>query len=96
VFKRKSKLRSLVPGLGYFYVRQIFLGCVNVMVEFILIGFLISFYLKLSHNLETAILSIALFGGLYIFQKIAVMVHANHLIDEYIPDIPVVRPLSSL
>jgi len=95
-FKRKSKLRSLVPGLGYFYVRQIFLGSVNIIVELILIGLLISFYLKLSQNLQTAILSITLFGGLYIFQKIVVILHSNHFIDEYIPEIEVVRPLSSL
>jgi hypothetical protein len=95
-FKNKSKLRSLIPGLGYFYVGQFFLGCVNVCVELILIGGLISFYLKLSQNLETAVLSIALFGGLYIFQKIALMVHANHFIDEYIPEIEVLRPRSSL
>ena len=95
-FKRKSRLRSLIPGLGYFYVRQIFLGIVNIIAELVLIGFLISFYLKLSENMQTAILFLILFGGLYIFQKIAVMVHSNHFIDEHIPEIEVVRPLSSL
>ena len=95
-FKRKSRLRSLVPGLGYFYARQIFLGIINIITELILIGFLISFYLKLSQNIESAIPALILFGGLYIFQKIVVVVHSNHFIDEHIPEIEVVRPLSSL
>jgi hypothetical protein len=95
-FKRKSKLRSLLPGLGYFYVRQTFLGIVNTIVELILMGFLISFYLKLSQDNKAAILYLALFGGLFIFEKIAIMYHSSHFIDEFIPEIEEVKPLLTL
>ena len=85
-----------MPGLGYFYVRQLFLGVVHIIVELILIGLLISFYLQSSQHIETVILPLVLFGGLYIFQKIAVMVHSNRFIDEYMPEIAEVRPLATL
>ena len=95
-FKRKSKLRSMLPGMGYFYVRQTFLGIVNTIVELILIGFLISLYLKLSQDNKAAILYLALFGGLFIFEKIATMYHSSHFIDEFIPEIEEVKPLLTL
>lgn len=95
-FKRKSKLRSLVPGIGYFYVRQTFLGIFNIVVELVFIGFLISFYIKSSQGLETSILSMVLIGVLYIYHKMAVICHSNHFIEEYIPEIEVVRPQSTL
>jgi hypothetical protein len=95
-FKRKSKLRSLVPGIGYFYVRQTFLGIVNIIVELIFIGFLISFYLKLSQGVKTANLYLMLSGGLFIFEKIATMYHSSHFIDEYIPEIEEVKPKLTL
>ena len=95
-FKRKSKLRSLLPGMGYFYVRQPFLGIVNTIVDLILVGFLISFYLKLSQDNEAAILYLALFGGLFIFEKIATMYHSSHFIDEFVPEIEEVKPLLTL
>ena len=95
-FKRKSKLRSMLPGMGYFYVRQTFLGIVNTIVELILIGFLISLYLKLSQDNKAAILYLALFGGLVIYEKIATMHHSNHFIDEFIPEIEEIKPLLTL
>jgi hypothetical protein len=95
-FKRKSKLRSLFPGIGYFYVRQNFLGVVNIIVELILIGILISFYMKLSQDTKSATMYLTLFGGLFIFEKIAAMYHSSHFIDEYIPEIEEVKPLLTL
>ena len=95
-FKRKSILRSLVPGFSYFYVRQRFLGIINIIMELILIGLLISFYLKFSQGAESTILPLMLFTGVYVFQKIAVMYHSNHFIDEFIPEIENVKPLSTL
>ena len=92
-FKRKSKLRSLVPGIAYFYMRHTFLGIVNIIVELILIGFLISFYLKLSQDVKAANLYLMLFGGLFIFEKIATMCHSSHFIDEYVPEVEEVKPL---
>lgn len=95
-FKRKSKLRSLLPGMGYFYVRQTFLGIINTIVDLILVGFLVSFYLKLSQDNEAAILYLALFGGMFIFEKIATMYHSSHFIDEFVPEIEEVKPLLTL
>ena len=95
-FKKKSKLRSLMPGFGYFYVRQTFLGVINITVELILIGFLISFCLKLLHGVETANLYLMLFGGLLIFEKIATMCHSSHFIHEYLPEIEEVKPLVAI
>ena len=65
-------------------------------MELILIGFLISFYLKFSQGAESTILPLMLFAGVYVFQKIAVMYHSNHFIDEFIPEIENVKPLSAL
>jgi hypothetical protein len=95
-FKKKSRLRSLLPGLGYFYVRQPFLGVVNIILELVLIGLLISSYLKLADNLERGSLYMLLFGGLFIFEKTAAMYHSNHFVEEYIPEKEGVKPLSSL
>jgi len=95
-FKKKSWLRSVLPGVGYFYVRQTFLGAVNMIVEFILIAFLISSYLKLSQNVETGSLYLMVFGALFLFEKTATMYHSSHFIDEYIPEIEEVKPLSTV
>ncbi len=95
-FKKKSWLRSVLPGVGYFYVRQTFLGAVNLIVEFILIGFLISSYWKLSQNVETGSLYLMVFGALFLFEKAATMYHSSHFIDEYIPEIEEVKPLSTI
>lgn len=95
-FKRKSKLRSLLPGVGYFYVRQTFLGIVNIIVELIFIGLLISFYMKLPQDTKSVTMYLMLFGGLFIFEKIATMYHSIHFIDEYIPEIEEVKPILKL
>ena len=95
-FKSKSKLRSLIPGLGYFYVRQPFLGVVNIIVELVLIGLLISSYFKLAQDIEAGSLYLMLFGGLFVFEKLATMYHANHFIDEYVPELEGVKPLPTL
>jgi hypothetical protein len=95
-FKRKSKLRALIPGLGYFYVRQPFLGILNVIVELVLIGLLIFAYFLLARDVEKGSLYLMLFGGLFIFEKIATMYHANNFIDEYVPEIEGIKPLPTL
>jgi hypothetical protein len=95
-FKRKSKLRSLVPGIGYFYVRQTLLGIVNIIAELIIIGFLISFFLKFSQNVKDANYYFIAFGGLFLLEKITTMFHSSNFINEYIPEINEVKPLSSI
>jgi len=95
-FKKKSWLRSVLPGLGYFYVRQTFLGAINIIVELVLIGFLISAYLRLDQDVEAGSLYLMVFGALFIFEKIATMYHASHFIDEYIPEIEDVKPRSTV
>ena len=88
--------RSLIPGLGYFYVRQNFLGIVNIVVELILVGLLVSSYFKLSQDVEAGSLYLMLFGGLLIFEKVATVYHSNHFIDEYVPELEGVKPLPTL
>ena len=66
------------------------------IVDLILFGFLVSFYLKLSQDNEAAILYLALFGGMFIFEKIATMYHSSHFIDEFVPEIEEVKPLLTL
>ena len=95
-FKRKSKLRSLLPGVGYFYVHQTFLGIINIVVELTFIGFLISSFINLSQDTKAAALYLALFGGLFVLEKIATLYHSSHFIDEYIPEIEEVKPLLTL
>jgi hypothetical protein len=95
-FKKKSWVRSLLPGVGYFYIRLPFLGIVNVIVELALVGFLISSYFKLEQDFETGSLYLLFFGGLFLFEKIATMYHSRHFIDEFIPEMQEVKPLSTL
>lgn len=95
-FKRKSILRALVPGLGYFYVRQHFLGAVDIIVELIFIWVLTLCYLQLFRGATTVLPTLLLFGGLYLFHKVVAVCHANQFVEEYIPEVEGIKPLSTL
>ena len=65
-------------------------------MELIFIWLLTTYFRQFSRGAETALPSLLLFGGLYIFQKIVAICHANHFLDEYIPEIDGVKPLANL
>ena len=78
-------LAIVVPGGGYFYVRQYLLGALDAVLE----GFLLAFSIVLLIDYYDRILvnKIYLVGipAIYLYVKITAIIHSSHFIDEYIP-----------
>ena len=78
-------LAIVVPGGGYFYVRQYLLGALDAVLEGFLLAFslvlLIDYYDRIPVN------KIYLVGipAIYLYVKITAIIHSSHFIDEYIP-----------
>ena len=78
-------LAILLPGGGYFYIRQPFLAVVAAILEVLL---LIGIGISLRDLVDGVTASVALFAGasvLFILEKIAAVVHARVFIREFVP-----------
>jgi hypothetical protein len=78
-------LAMLLPGGGYFYVRQPFLAVVAALLEVLL---LIGIGISLRDLVDGVTASAALFAGtsvLFILEKLAAVVHARVFIGEFVP-----------
>jgi hypothetical protein len=75
----------LLPGGGYFYIRQPFLGAMSAILEISLLAVVGSAYSNLIHGDKPFLLAGAV--SLFILEKIAVAVHAGVFIKEFVPRI---------
>lgn len=73
----------LLPGGGYFYIRQPFLGAMSTILEISLLAVVVNAYSNLAHGDKPFLLAGAV--TLFIFEKIAVAVHAGVFIKEFVP-----------
>jgi hypothetical protein len=73
----------LLPGGGYFYIRQPFLGAMSAILEISLLAVVGTAYDNLVHGDKPFLLAGAV--TLFILQKIAAAVHAGVFIKEFVP-----------
>jgi hypothetical protein len=73
----------LLPGGGYFYIRQPFLGAMTAILEISLLAVVVNAYSSLVHGYKPFLLAGAV--TLFILEKIAVAVHAGVFINEFLP-----------
>ena len=73
----------LLPGGGYFYIRQPFLGAMSAIVEITLLAVVGTAYSNVVHGDKPFLLAGA--AILFIIEKIAVAVHAGVFIKEFVP-----------
>ncbi|UCD79143.1 MAG: hypothetical protein JSW26_27715 [Desulfobacterales bacterium] len=85
----KSKLVAAIssivfPGGGYFYIRQYLLGFIDALLEFALLGFIAYLIIDLRNNIPVSPVHMAMIP-LFLYIKIATVVHSTHFINEFIP-----------
>ena len=73
----------LLPGGGYFYIRQPFLGAMSAILEISLLAVVGTAYSNLVHGDKPFLLAGA--ATLFILEKIAAAVHAGVFIKEFVP-----------
>lgn len=86
-FKGKvvAAISSLIfPGGGYFYVRQYLLGFFDALVELVLIVFVVFTIIDISRHIPVRPFHLAMIP-LFVYIKVAALVHSNHFINEFIP-----------
>ena len=86
-FKRKqfaTILALILPGGGYFYIRQYLLGFLNAVVEVVALGVIVYFVHQMRLRLPVEPLHLALIPA-YVYLKIAAVLHASHFFTEFIP-----------
>jgi hypothetical protein len=78
-------LALLLPGGGYYYVRQYFLGALTTLIELVLTGVMAISVNDLLSGLGTGRMSLAIAAGLYLLVKTIAIIHSRALTEDYIP-----------
>lgn len=73
----------IIPGGGYFYIRQYLLGFLAALIELVLIAFIVNTVNDFRNHLPVSPLHMAIIP-LFIYIKIAATVHSSHFINEFI------------
>jgi hypothetical protein len=81
----------IFPGGGYFYVRQYLLGFLDALVELVLLAFIVYTVNDLSRHIAVSPIYMTMIP-LFIYIKIAALVHSNHFINEFIPTSRNIKP----
>ena len=74
----------LIPGGGYFYIRQYLLGFINALSEIALLAMISYLVIKLRQQAPVDPLHWAAIPA-YLYLKIAAIIHSGHFIKEFIP-----------
>ena len=85
----KSKLVAafsaiLIPGGGYFYIRQNLLGCLDALLEIVSLGLIVYLLNELRNQMPVEPLHLALIP-VFLYLKIGAVVHSTHFVKEFIP-----------
>jgi hypothetical protein len=88
--KFKTKLIATIlalflPGGGYLYVRQYFLGAIAALIEIALFSVVVIAINDFSSGIQTGYLWLIAAPLLLIFEKIVAVVHAHIFIEDFIP-----------
>lgn len=87
-FKNKigaAILAILFPGGGYFYTRHYLLGFLDALLEIFLIVYIAFIVNDIVHAIRPSLVQLVLIPAIFIFVKLAAVVHSTHFISEFIP-----------
>jgi hypothetical protein len=92
----KSKLVAalsafLIPGGGYFYIRQYFIGFLDALSEIVLAGLIAYLFVGMRNQIPLDFVHLALIP-VFLYLKIAAAIHSSHFIEEFIPKDKNVKP----
>ena len=74
----------LLPGGGYFYIRQYLLGGLNALLEIVLVCLIVYLLNDMRNQMPVEPLHLALIP-IFLYIKIVAAIHSNHFIKEFIP-----------
>lgn len=98
-FKSKgwaSLLSLLLPGGGYFYIRKIFLGVINAILELAaLSGIGIGIYCLIQGD-KLGWVYISVSTVLFVIKKIVTIRASTKFISEFIPKLKIVKPFNNI
>ena len=85
----KSKLVAelsalLIPGGGYFYIRQYFLGFLDALLEIVLVALIAYLFVVMRNQMPLEPVHLALIP-VFLYFKIGAVIHSSHFIKEFIP-----------
>jgi hypothetical protein len=95
----KSKLVAaissiLLPGGGYFYIRQYLIGVLDALVEIGLLGFIVFLVLDFLKQIPISPSHLALIP-IFLYVKTAAVIHVSHFIAEFIPKNTDIKPVKT-
>jgi hypothetical protein len=78
-------LAIFIPGGGYFYVRQLLIGTLDAVLEIFLLIWSILLLQDFYNQIPVNMIYLAGIPALYLYIKIAAIIHSNHFIADFIP-----------
>ncbi len=85
-------LAVLVPGGGYFYVRQFLIGALDAALEIYLLIYSLFLLRDFNNQVPVNLMYLVVIPVLYLYIKITAVIHSNHFIDEFIPTHKDIKP----
>ncbi len=97
-FRNRSEARRLswfLPGGGYFYTGHPWLGIGDAFAEVYILILMLAMIFS-AEDSAGALIGGAVFGILFVIEKVMTVYHANHFLDEFLPVEKGIRPLPGL
>jgi hypothetical protein len=78
-------LAIIVPGGGYFYVRQSLIGALDAVLELFLLMFSIFLIRDFYDKVPVNMIYLVVIPLAFLYIKITAIIHSNHFVAEFIP-----------
>ncbi len=78
-------LAIVIPGGGYFYVRQFLLGALAAVLEIFLLVWSLLLLQDFSNQMPVSMIYLTAIPALYLYLKITAVIHSTHFIADFIP-----------
>jgi hypothetical protein len=85
-------LAILVPGGGYFYIRQFLIGALDAVLEIFLLIYSVFLFRDFYNQVPVNMIYLGVIPLLFLYIKIAAIIHSNHFIAEFIPTQKNIKP----
>ncbi len=85
-------LAILVPGGGYFYVRQFLIGALYAVLELFLLIYSVFLIRDFYNQIPVNMIYLGVIPLLFLYIKITAIIHSNHFIAEFIPTQKNIKP----
>ena len=85
-------LAILMPGGGYFYVRQFLIGALDALLEIFLLIYSVFLFRDFYDQVPVNMVYLVVVPLLFLYIKITAIIHSNHFIAEFIPTQKNIKP----